>query len=110
MTDPRSLASLIERTYGTASLPAGDPRRLAVDTLRALVEERRVLQINVGAALQSAVEIARKYEALLGLLREARDDVAEIAAQQGKPHRIREYRQLLCVIDAALRGEEKSNG
>jgi chromosome segregation ATPase len=36
------------------------------------------------------------------LLRDARDEVAEIAGQQTKRHRIEEYREQLAAIDEAL--------
>jgi predicted nucleic acid-binding Zn-ribbon protein len=48
------------------------------------------------------VRLTREVGKLRLLLRDARDDVDEIAGQQTKRHRIEEYREQLAEIDAAL--------
>jgi hypothetical protein len=48
------------------------------------------------------VDALTEIERLRELLREARCDVAEIAGQQTKQHRIEAYREQLAAIDAAL--------
>lgn len=115
-TDPRALAGELYRAYHLGDVAESHPIRRAHDALLALVEECRVLQINLGANLQSGVQIARKYEVLLGLLRDANAELWERSLGEpecphcgadddaGEPH---EPTCLIGRIDAALRGVEK---
>src|SRR5512139_4034490 len=47
-------------------------------------------------------ELADEVEKLRGLLREARDDVAECMGQETKPHRIKANKVRLAAIDEAI--------
>jgi chromosome segregation ATPase len=95
-----ALEAAIDRLRATR-----DRAEVEIERLRENVEEAARLNL---AVMKESELFFREAERLRELLRDARDDVAEIAAQQTKRHRIEEYREQLAAIDEALgEGAEK---
>jgi hypothetical protein len=83
----------------TTSSDDSDLERVPLD------EHNRIVRIMAEAHVSATAEMREQLaetERLRELLREARGDVAEIAGQQTKQHRIEAYRDQLAEIDAAL--------